>query len=150
MMYKISLCSSRVMLSSCVIMFTWGDYMLNEKIKKARMAKGMMQKDLATALNVRPSTVSMWEAGTRTPDLQMTAKIAETLGVSADYLLDIDTKKAPQASLQGFTQDEFNKVMSESEWHQYLAEMIPENRSRLKDYAELLLLSQGQADQEEK
>ena len=128
----------------------------NERLREARRKANITQISLAKMCNVSQGTIANWESGYRTPDLQMFAKLSKILNVSLDYLIENDssesdeTKKATQVDLQGFTQDEFNKVMSESEWYQYLAELRPENRSRLKDYAELLLLSQGQADQEEK
>lgn len=61
--------------------------MFCDRIKQARQAKKMMQKELAEILNVSPSTVSMWESGTRTPDLETVSKIADVLGVSYNDLL---------------------------------------------------------------
>ena len=62
--------------------------MIGDKIKDARISNRLMQKDLAKMLNVRQSTVSMWEAGTRTPDLQMIANISKALHISLEDLLE--------------------------------------------------------------
>lgn len=68
-------------------MFTGGDFMIGERIKSLRKSKGIFQKDLAEKLEVRQSTVAMWETNKREPDAETIAKIADALGVTTDMLL---------------------------------------------------------------
>lgn len=59
--------------------------------KKCRVATKMSQKEVASVLNVVPSTLSKWETGVATPDQTILPKIADLYGVSVDYLLGRDT-----------------------------------------------------------
>ena len=56
-------------------------------IKSAREKSGMTQRDLATALEVDQSTVSLWEIGKTAPRAKLLPKIAQLLGVTIDELL---------------------------------------------------------------
>lgn len=68
-------------------MIAWGDNIMN-RIKAARITRGLSQKELATDLGVVQSAVSQWETGRTEPDFATTRKIANILGVSVDYLID--------------------------------------------------------------
>ena len=61
--------------------------MLGNRIKEARKSKNIAQKDLAGALGVTKSAMSLWEKGTREPDVSTLRRIADILDVSADYLI---------------------------------------------------------------
>ena len=53
---------------------------VGEAISRARGLRGWKQKQLAAAVHVEPMTVSRWERGVNTPDLEMLERIAEALG----------------------------------------------------------------------
>lgn len=55
-----------------------------------RTQRGKLQKDLAVAMGVTPSTVSSWESGTYSPKLSTLCKISEYLDVPVDALLGLD------------------------------------------------------------
>lgn len=61
--------------------------MLGERISKLRKEKGMTQEELAKALNITRSALSLYEIGKRDPDTETLKKIAEYFGVSIDYIL---------------------------------------------------------------
>lgn len=63
--------------------------MLNENIKKLRIARGVSQVELGAALNVTKQCVSNWENDNIQPSVEMLVKLAEYFGVSTDYLLDL-------------------------------------------------------------
>ena len=76
------------------------------RIKELREARGEMQKVIAKALGIAPSTYSQYETGKREPDYSTLSKIADYFDVSVDYLLGkTDIKKAPAHGEQG--RDEF-------------------------------------------
>ena len=59
------------------------------KLKKLRTGKGISQQQLADMMVVSRSAVSMWELGTRLPDINMILRLADCLGVENRELLDI-------------------------------------------------------------
>ena len=59
------------------------------KLKKLRTGKGISQQQLADMMVVSRSAVSMWELGTRLPDVSMILRLADCLGVENRELLDI-------------------------------------------------------------
>jgi len=61
--------------------------MIGEKIKQIRELNKAKQSDLANFLHVTQSAVSMWEAESREPSLEIIKKIALLYNVSVDYLL---------------------------------------------------------------
>ncbi|MBT1278919.1 helix-turn-helix transcriptional regulator [Thermoanaerobacter sp. CM-CNRG TB177] len=77
--------------------------MLGERIRKARLAKGLTQKQLAEMLNITDATVNRYEKGIRKPDPEMLKAIADVLNVSIDYLLgktDIPNIHIPESYSQ--------------------------------------------------
>lgn len=60
---------------------------LNEKIFENRKKLGMSQEDLANELNVSRQTVSKWEVGSATPEVEKLVKLANIFEVSVDYLV---------------------------------------------------------------
>lgn len=60
---------------------------LGERIRAARAAKGWKQKNLAAEVEVEPITVSRWERGATTPDLDVVGRIAEATGKPVSYFV---------------------------------------------------------------
>lgn len=63
---------------------------LSDNLKEARKKAKITQVNLAKMCNVSQGTIANWESGTRTPDPETLAKLAEILSVSTDYLIGID------------------------------------------------------------
>lgn len=60
---------------------------LAQTIYQLRIQKGMSQGDLAEALEVSRQSVSKWETGGATPDLDKLVKMSELFGVTLDELV---------------------------------------------------------------
>lgn len=60
---------------------------LGEKILSLRTARGMSQDDLAEKLEVSRQSVSKWETGQSTPDLDKIIRLADLFGVGVDELV---------------------------------------------------------------
>lgn len=60
---------------------------LGDKVRKLREAQGLTQARLAAQLGISDSLVAQIETGKAQPSLNTLEKLAETLGVSADYFL---------------------------------------------------------------
>ena len=76
---------------------------LNETIYRLRTQKGMSQGDLADALEVSRQSVSKWETGGATPDLDKLVKMSTLFGVTLDELVK---GEAPIAEPQPQSQPE--------------------------------------------
>mgnify|MGYP004607499651 CR=1 FL=1 len=55
-------------------------------IKELREEKGISQSELAKAMNVSRSTITMMENGSREGSIQLLTKMADYFGVTVDYL----------------------------------------------------------------
>ena len=73
--------------------------MLGQRICQLRTALGWSQVDLAARLNVAKQTVSNWENENIQPSIEMLVRLTHIFGVSADYLLELDS--IPRLSIEG-------------------------------------------------
>lgn len=107
--------------------------MFSKNLKYYRLIKSMSQKDLAIKVNVSPMTISHYESGRRTPDMDIIRRIAEVLGVRvADFLL------VRNESIR-FSHNEFRKGASLTKEKQELVrESVEEYFSRFMDSVEIL------------
>ncbi len=65
---------------------------LGEKIYELRTQHNLSQGDLANELNVSRQSISKWENGNSTPDLEKIIKLAEIFNVSLDELIKNEEK----------------------------------------------------------
>ena len=65
-----------------------GNKELGARIKTARADKGWKQKHLAAEVEVEPITVSRWERGATTPDLDILRLVAEATGRPLSYFVE--------------------------------------------------------------
>ncbi len=61
---------------------------LGDKIRSARADRGWKQKHLAAEVDVEPITVSRWERGATTPDLDVLSLVAEATGKPLSYFVE--------------------------------------------------------------
>ncbi len=66
----------------------------NNKLYELRKQKGLSQEELANRLNVSRQTVSKWEIGESTPDMEKLVAIGDLFGVSLDELVLDKTSEA--------------------------------------------------------
>lgn len=62
-----------------------------EQLTCLRKQAGMSQEDLAEKLQLTRQTISKWETGASTPDLELLVQLAEVFDVSVDSLLGAKT-----------------------------------------------------------
>lgn len=60
--------------------------MFNQRLKQLRESKGLTQSQLAEELSIGRASISNYELGSRTPDLDVLVKIADYFEVTTDYL----------------------------------------------------------------
>lgn len=61
--------------------------MIVNKVRELRTAAGMTQKDLADQLGVTVPTVSKWELGQRTPELERVFRMTLIFGVPIEEIV---------------------------------------------------------------
>ena len=67
----------------------------NNKLYELRKQKGFSQEELANRLNVSRQTISKWEVGESTPDMEKLVAISDLFKVSLDELvMDKEPQKA--------------------------------------------------------
>jgi transcriptional regulator with XRE-family HTH domain len=109
---------------------------LGERIRTARAAKGWKQKHLAAEVDVEPITVSRWERGATTPDLNVVGRIADATGKPVSYFVGGDADSATdRASL-----DEAAKRIEAAALHMAaeadrIAQLLEELRGELGELA---------------
>jgi len=57
------------------------------RLRAARKQRNLKQAELAQRIGLRPSAISNFEAGGRTPTFHNLRKLADTLEVTTDYLM---------------------------------------------------------------
>jgi len=72
--------------------------LLSEKILALRTEQGLSQGDLAEKLEVSRQSVSKWETGQATPDLDKIIKMADLFGVTVDELVREGERPEPMAA----------------------------------------------------
>ncbi len=73
----------------------------NNKLYELRKQKGFSQEELANRLNVSRQTISKWEVGESTPDMEKLVAISDLFEISLDELvLDKKEETNPVASEQ--------------------------------------------------
>lgn len=65
---------------------------LGQKISYLRDRRGLSQASLAKELHIATSTLGMWETDKRKPNADALVQLADTFGVTTDYLLGHEVK----------------------------------------------------------
>lgn len=60
---------------------------LSKKIFELRKANGMSQEQLAEKISVSRQSISKWESGVSTPEMERLVELSKVFNVSTDYLL---------------------------------------------------------------
>jgi len=92
--------------------------MLGERLALLRKEKGLTQEELAQALNITRSALSLYEIGKRDPDTETLRKIAEFFNVTVDFLLGRTDIRNPEEKIKQAISDdpellEFWEVLSQ-------------------------------------
>lgn len=77
---------------------------LSERLKQLRIQHNLSQSDVAKLINVKPSTISGYETGERTPSMEILLSLSYLYKCSTDYLLGkIDEPPKIQLDTTGLT-----------------------------------------------
>lgn len=91
---------------------------LSANINKLRKEHSMTQEQLAEALGVTFASVSKWERGAATPELNLIAEMADLFGVSFDALVGFEVQNSSVAALE----ERIHELQSEKKYEEALTE----------------------------
>ena len=78
---------------TCNLLFAYFFMKLGEKITKLKKIKNLSQVALAEATGISRDAISKYERGDSIPSVDYAKRIADTLGVSLDYLVSDNDKE---------------------------------------------------------
>ena len=83
---------------------------IGERIKTARLERGINQRTLCELADITETTLSRYENGTREPQASLIWKIAKVLNVTTDYLIgNVDDIKYIERGYEDF-EDKLRKI----------------------------------------
>ena len=86
----------------------------NNKLYELRKQKGFSQEELANRLNVSRQTVSKWEVGDSTPDMEKLVAMSDLFGISLDELvLDKSPEPAPAPVVQSAKSELYSEIKTD-------------------------------------
>ncbi len=102
-----------------------------DRLRQLRTERSLSQYQLAQALNVSRGLIGNYELGTREPDYETLAMLAEYFGVSADFILGLtDIRHRITASDYGLDSQFIANYMN----------LSPESKIDAQKYIALLIL----------
>lgn len=79
---------------------------IGEHIKKFREEKGLLQKQVASAVGVHPSNYSKIEKGEREPSIEVLDGLAKLFGVTIDQIVHLDENTPKEVIVEDKTTTE--------------------------------------------
>ena len=90
---------------------------LSERLAEARLQKGYTQQQIAEFLGCNRATVTNYENGKRTPDIDTIVKLTKLYEVSADYLLGLAKQPTTEPPSQGQAVSEDNSCTNSERYN---------------------------------
>lgn len=79
---------------------------IGERLRELRYKAGLTQGEIAREIGITQQTYSNYEKNVRSMDAEMIKRFSEYYGVSADYILCIETYRQPQLSARSVNYSE--------------------------------------------
>jgi transcriptional regulator with XRE-family HTH domain len=105
--------------------------MFGKRLKQLREDNDLRQEDVGKIVNVEKSTVSQWESGKRTPDVETIMKLADYFNVSIDYILGKTDIRTPIETIAAHRSDD------------PMSELPEEARKSLEEFKEFIFRKYG-------
>ena len=106
----------------------------NNKLYELRKQKGLSQEELANRLNVSRQTVSKWEVGDSTPDMEKLIAMSDLFGISLDELI-LNKAPEPQPAPQTAKADLYTDIKEHV--------LTDDNKKKVKKGAKIALIVLG-------
>ena len=105
----------------------------NNKLYELRKQKGLSQEELANKLNVSRQTVSKWELGDSTPDMEKLTGLSDLFEISLDELV---LGKVPEVQAQSIKVSNVAETIEEKV-------LTPRNKKRARKILKITLVIFG-------
>ena len=105
----------------------------NNKLYELRKQKGLSQEELANKLNVSRQTVSKWELGDSTPDMEKLTGLSDLFEISLDELV---LGKVPEVQAQSIKVSNVAEAIEEKV-------LTPRNKKRARKILKITLVIFG-------
>lgn len=105
----------------------------NNRLYELRKQKGFSQEELANRLNVSRQTVSKWEVGDSTPDMEKLIAMSDLFHVSLDQLI---LGKEPETPASTAPKSELMDVIHEKV-------LTPQNKKKAKSVVKIIAIIFG-------
>ncbi len=112
------------------------------KLREARIAAGLTQKQVAEAMGITSSTYCGYETGKRTPDVTKIKQLSKVLGIAADDLLDTGVTPRSAVNYGGLTYEEMcqlHEYNTRGRFEAAYSKLDIIGRQKVADFAEKLL-----------
>lgn len=109
-----------------------------ELLANLRKERSLLQKEIAIYLNMTVATISNYENGVHTPDLNTLIKLADFYDVSTDYLLQRTRYRAGISTLNQPLSADY--TITVGDFINTTLELDRQNTNALLDYFELLIM----------
>jgi transcriptional regulator with XRE-family HTH domain len=86
---------------------------IGENIKRIREQKGMLQKEVATAVSVHPSNYSKIEKGERLPSIDVADKLAKLFDMTVDQIIHLSKDLPQEITIEDKTTTEQLKLLQQ-------------------------------------
>lgn len=106
----------------------------SDRLIITRKQHGISQKCLAETLEITPTRLNFWEKGKREPDISMIFKLADTLKVSADYLIGLVDNPNERYNPSGKKADTL--AADEEQLLDNYNKLNPTGKDKVQDYTE--------------
>jgi transcriptional regulator with XRE-family HTH domain len=105
--------------------------LFGERLQKARKERKVSQDELAKKLGVHAPIIGRYERGEVNPSIEVAAKIADTLGISLDYLTGLSNQFLDKEIIKQI--NELQELKTEDQQHilKTLGALIREAKTRL-------------------
>ena len=112
----------------------------NNKLYELRKQKGFSQEELANRLNVSRQTVSKWEVGDSTPDMEKLVAMSDLFGISLDELvLNKSPEPAPAPVVQPAKSELYSEIKTDIKEHV----LTDDNKKKVRKGTKIALIVFG-------
>lgn len=111
---------------------------IGERIKQARNAKGLTQKQLGAISGTSEITIRQYELGKRQPRIEQFQAIAVALGVDVNWLMNGQTLEQRDQAMKDYVARRFSEVELDKRLQESYTSLTLEGKSKAVESVEII------------